>query len=328
MNLNRRLLEILQCPRCSGHRLLERGANLICNSCGASYGVVRGIPDMRVYKSCSYSDDFNEGQARYEARVHDTEAIGSYERKVIQVFGTKTRLLVQDWGDSVDEMVEPVVLDYGCGTGQVSRVLSHRLSPLFAFDISRVSMEKNVRDNGVVGLLANALFLPFRDMTFDLICINGVLHHIVDLGRAVEEIARVAKGRVYISEGIPRGPPSFRRILSYPLPRQRVLYALYLMVFTVRKLANYTIRALRKALFPKSRESLSPGGGSKYERPLPAGTVEMLLMERGFRRRCLRYFTNIDLRGDGALKEALTRKLVSDVTGTHFDLQMERAGGP
>ena len=329
MALNSRLLEILQCPNCGGHSFYEKDVGLICNSCGKEYPVVSGIPDMRVYESQTYSsNEFNKTQACYEAEQHNIEA-ESYEERVIQVFGTKTRMLVQDWAKGLDGITNPMVLDYGCGTGQVSRVLSPQVSPLFAFDISQVSLRKNVKDNGVIGVIANALFLPFKDRAFDLICINGVLHHIIDLNHAIEEITRVAKKFVYISEGIPRTPPNFSKALSYPLFRQQLSYSLYVMLYIlyrVRKIPGYIKRKLRKELFRKNGDLISSKGAvrSMYERPLEVNTVESLFVEREFTRKRLRYFTNCDFRGDGAIKRMVTRQLINDVFGTHFDLQMER----
>ncbi len=152
---------------------------------------------MRVYGSPACVDDFNKDQALYEARLHDEEAESGYEKRVIRTFGTKTRLMVENWAMEIDKTSCRTVLDYGCGTGQVSRVLAHHVKPLFAFDISEKSLQKNMQDNGVLGVLANSLYLPFKSRTFDVVCINGVLHHIIDLQRAISELARISKRYIY-----------------------------------------------------------------------------------------------------------------------------------
>ena len=77
---------------------------------------------MRVYESRVYKNDFNESQALHEKEVHDFEAQGTYEDNVIRIYGAKTRILAEDWCLELENISDPVVLDYGCGTGQISGV--------------------------------------------------------------------------------------------------------------------------------------------------------------------------------------------------------------
>lgn len=268
-----------------------------------------GIPDMRVFRSGTSDDTFDERQARYEADLHDEEAESDYERTVINKYGLKTRLMVEKWSREIGGLSAATVLDYGCGTGQVSRIMARHIKPLFAFDISEKSLRKNVRENGVVGILANSLYLPFKDGAFDCICVNGVLHHIVNVEKAVAELARVCSGSLYISEGIPREGSSLRAMMSYPGLIRRSLYFFYL--------------ALRR-LWPKRNELSDGDHGSKYERPLDVNVVRSLAEAHGFQVNRLLYYTNIDIPGDGFIKKALTRGLVNGSAGTHFDLRMDR----
>ncbi len=215
MSVDERLLVLLQCPDC-GADVVQLESSIVCTACNRRYPIRDGIPDMRVYSNADHSSELNETQARYEQELHDAEARSDYERFVVRVFGTKTHAVASGWSRDILDASCETVLDYGCGTGQLSRVLSRTISPLFAFDISELSLRQNIEQNGVLGVLGNALFLPFRAGAFDAVCINGVLHHIVDLNRASAEIARVASRLVFVSEGVPRGRPSLARALSYP----------------------------------------------------------------------------------------------------------------
>jgi uncharacterized protein YbaR (Trm112 family) len=47
--MDKRLLEILACPRCDSRPpLVEKGERLVCTQCGWSYPVVEGIPHLLV----------------------------------------------------------------------------------------------------------------------------------------------------------------------------------------------------------------------------------------------------------------------------------------
>lgn len=326
--MNPELLKVLCCPICHSI-VVDDGRCLLCKSCAQKYPILDGIPDMRVYESSALVNEFNKIQALYEAKLHDKEAESDYEKRVIRIFGTKTRSMVENWAKEINKTSASTVLDYGCGTGQVSRVMAHHFKPLFAFDISEKSLRKNMRENGVLGVLANALYLPFKERVFDIVYINGVLHHIVDLQRAICELARISDRSVYISEGIPRGRPSFGMLSSYPGFNRKIAYVCCLVVYWFYALLGKGKSVVKKIVTKPLRfkqNSIHKSHGSKYERPLDVSVVECLLKVYGFRRIRLMYYTNIDVPGDGLIKRKVTSLLANGVIGTHFDLRMDRAG--
>ncbi len=321
VSVDKRLLALLQCPSC-GEDVVQSESSIVCAACNRKYPIRDGIPDMRVYTNLGHSSTFNESQARYEAELHDAEARSDYEQIVVRMFGTKTRLIASGWSRDILDASCETVLDYGCGTGQLSRVLSRTISPLFAFDISEVSLRQNIEQNGVLGVLGNALFLPFRHGAFDAVCINGVLHHIVDLDRASAEIARVATRLVFVSEGVPRGRPSLARALSYPGVGRISLYASYVIVWAALQLP-LVFRAKVWSLLGEPRKERE-SHGSKYERPLAADSVVSLLGSQGLILRKSQMWTNVDIVGKGPVKRWLTLYLKNPVFGTHFDLVVEK----
>jgi ubiquinone/menaquinone biosynthesis C-methylase UbiE len=294
---------------------------------------------MRIYESIDFSSDFNKQQARYEAELHDEEAETSYEECVIRTYGTKTRFMVTAWAGEIEKFLprdycknEPAVtfLDYGCGTGQVSRVMKDYIKPLFAFDISQKSLLKNVKDNGVIGVLANSFYLPFKDNAFDFIFINGVLHHIVDLDRCINELCRISKNAIFISEGIPRGLPSLHRMKNYPGVHRKFIYLFYIIIYWVRffviKVLSKAKRIITMTYIKKSFNTKRHG--SQYERPLKVEEIELLIIRNGFERAQLRYLTNIDIPGNCKIKDIATTLLINGNFGTHFDLIMKRVIKP
>ena len=318
------LSAVLCCPVCHG-ALLTEGEILRCGGCFNSFAMVEGMPDLRVYESPAHANSFNREQAIYESALHDNVAESVYERAIVRRYGTKTRQMVEKWSSAISEGSHEGVLDYGCGTGQVSRVLSRSIDPVFAFDISERSVRKNTSDNGVCGIAANAFFLPFRDDAFDVICVNGVFHHIVDLDAAMEELSRVCRGDVYISDGRTTERSSFANVWSYPGAIRKAVYAFYALLYLPYKLWAKAKRRFARAS-NRGVGGSSPTHNSVYERPLEAAVVERLLEARGFKRKELRYYTNIFLPGDGIIKRKATRILVNGSVGTHFDLRMRKIG--
>ena len=43
--MDRKLLDVLACPKCKG-KVKERGMFLLCGKCGLAYPLLDGVPDM------------------------------------------------------------------------------------------------------------------------------------------------------------------------------------------------------------------------------------------------------------------------------------------
>ncbi|MFA5127471.1 MAG: class I SAM-dependent methyltransferase [Patescibacteria group bacterium] len=104
---------------------------------------------------------------------------------------------------SLTKINSPVVLDYGAGTGNLSRIFAEKGAKVIACDLSSVSLE--ILQNQYSALnIETALFdgkkLPFEDDHFDIVAVYSVLHHIPDYISAIKEMIRVAKpgGLIYI----------------------------------------------------------------------------------------------------------------------------------
>jgi SAM-dependent methyltransferase len=100
-----------------------------------------------------------------------------------------------------------VALDLGCGTGAVARALAGAFDRIVALD---PAVRPVARD--VWPVAADAVHLPLRDASVDLVYSYGVLHH-VPLGHALAEVRRVLRpgGTVVVAdflarEGVRRRP--------------------------------------------------------------------------------------------------------------------------
>ena len=310
--IDNRLREKLCCPACKGKLQYADKISFLCVVCKRSYPIIADIPEIVYYSNGGDEQlKFNNCQAQYERDIHDQEA-KSYEDRVVKVWGDKTELIATEWA----KVFPGPVLDYGCGTGQLSRVLKRYHSPVYAFDISSVSVCKNIKDNNVLSVTANALYLPFRNRSFETVCCNGVLHHIIDLRSAITEMARVANRFIAISEPCTVAHyriPSLRRV------PKAILQAIGLLGFA-RQLRQ-RLRPLGDSQCRKSRDS----GGSRYERGLEPHEVIEHLEEVGFEVNMLRFWTNLNWKRRSRIKRLLMRMLVSDKAGTHFEIRAERS---
>lgn len=107
------------------------------------------------------------------------------------------------------------VLDYGCGEGAYSAIRAAEGNRrVTAVDLSEVAIERaraKVEEQGIEGRVdfrvMNAEALEFPSGSFDLVCGNGVLHHL-DLERSLTEVRRVlaSNGRALFLEPMGHNP--------------------------------------------------------------------------------------------------------------------------
>ena len=86
-----------------------------------------------------------------------------------------------------------LILDYGCGGGWLSNILSIKGFNVVGIDINSnlLKVAKRTRSTSEF-ILSDAESLPFRENSFDNIIGIAILHHLI-LGRALKEIKRIGK---------------------------------------------------------------------------------------------------------------------------------------
>lgn len=97
------------------------------------------------------------------------------------------------------------MLDVGCGTGRGVgyMVANHSDVVVKGVDISKDLLAVAVHRNEIPPdylLRGDGYFLPFRDEAFDAVCELGILHHVKNPNWVVEEMLRVAKKAIFISD--------------------------------------------------------------------------------------------------------------------------------
>jgi len=215
-------LELLVCPRC-GNGLLATANELGCSTCQSSYAVSEeGIPLLfwPTESALPQGDVTEVVKAFYEQNpfpnYDDLDSRESLARKASR--GVFARLLTEQIP------ANSVVLEVGCGTGQLSNFLGMRWDrKMYGADIclNSLRLAKGFRDRYSIRnttFVQMNLFRPvFAPESFDIVISNGVLHHTADTYAAFRSISRLVKPGGYILIGlynvIGRLPTDFRRFL-------------------------------------------------------------------------------------------------------------------
>jgi len=120
----------------------------------------------------------------------------------------------------------PRILDVGCGTGDLSIAFS-RLGRVTGCDFCqpmlRIGIEKSARTpsaHPLELLSGDALALPFRNGSFDVVVSAFVLRNLADLDRGLAEMRRVLK------------PGGILAALEFAIPKVPVIGALYRLYFS------------------------------------------------------------------------------------------------
>ncbi len=154
------------------------------------------------------------------------------------------------------------VLDVGSGTGFMYMVLSRSIHfrNFYMLDIS-IGMLKLAKERfKALFVNGNALSMPFKDGSFDLITVNSVLHHLPDVKAFMDEARRVLKkGGYLILNHEPNLEFSKHTFLWY---QSRFLQQLSRMLQPLRTLKRFvaSFRKLRNPIYDRINEELIRSG--------------------------------------------------------------------
>ncbi len=214
--MQRRLLEVLACPKCFGEVSCEAQGRddeivegrLECAGCQQSYPIVAGIP--RFVQQENYAASFGYQWNRFKLEQIDSAN------------GTKlsaTRFYAET-GWTKDWLKGKWLLDAGCGAGRFLDVAADSEAEVVGLDISNAidaaRINLAVRKN--VHLVQASLYEPpFRPGVFDGCYCIGVVQHTPDPQRTMRTLPRVLR------------PGGLIAITAYERKRWTMLYAKYLL---------------------------------------------------------------------------------------------------
>lgn len=150
-----------------------------------------------------------------------------------------------------------VILDVGCGSGELSKMLKHFGSLVVGLDVSSSYLDraKGSADGLVQGTLE---MLPFRQRAFDFVLCADVIEHVHSFDESATELFRVSKRNILITapnEGFLRG--LFVRIANAHLQKIDALVG-HKHIFPLFLLCRKLIRHGWKISYSRSFHVLQP----------------------------------------------------------------------
>jgi len=128
------------------------------------------------------------------------------------------RLLMRDWGKMLTHAVTPApqsVLEVGCNIGRNLLALKHFIPEVHGIEPNPKACEiargfPELKDVKISE--GDGFSLPYEDASIDLVFTSGVLIHVApdDLGRMVDEIARVSRRYVLCIEYFSHEPEAVK----------------------------------------------------------------------------------------------------------------------
>ena len=198
-------IDIFCCPQCGGG-LTYRKDMFSCHSCHKDYPVIDGIPSL----FCRNQWDSLEEDVTDEIKsFYEENPFPNYDG-VDDVASLKGRLRRGNLAKLLDDQVPfgARILECGCGTGQLSNILSIDKRTVLGTDICINSLRmanrfKHQHDLRSCYFYQMNLFRPcFKPKTFDLVISNGVLHHTSNPFLAFKSISNLVKPNGYIVIGL------------------------------------------------------------------------------------------------------------------------------
>lgn len=178
-------LEWFQCPYCKQRLSDQKSECLRCINCGREYPIKSGIPVFLMeFLKPAETQEKEFWESDYNARED-----GSFKTLADESYQTILSFFSIPNGG--------LGLEFASGSGAFSEFIDD--CTMVGLDIS-LSLLKSTKS--LIPIQGSGEVLPFRDDLFDFVLCAAALHHIPDLQKAVNEIARVVKkgGKIFILE--------------------------------------------------------------------------------------------------------------------------------
>ncbi|MBD3311956.1 methyltransferase domain-containing protein [archaeon] len=135
---------------------------------------------------------------------------------------------------------DSLILDLGCGTGYLTRMLREKNYKVIGIDIS----EKRIKEAGKDFLVGDASKPPFKDKVFDCVIASDVIEHLPDdLNNIIKRLKKLVKkkGKMIISVPYGIGNNDKGHIHRLSIPEWESLFKNNNLEIKAKKAANYSL---------------------------------------------------------------------------------------
>ncbi len=190
------LRDDLACPRCAG-AVSDRGSELACVACGASYPIRDGIADFRCHRYDYYFNPLPRQEMEELTRAAPSQpwqdTIHRFLKGVKQNPEWFDDLVVDGryaWKLLLRLPENATVLDLGCGLGNLVKNVAPNVGRVVALDLTverlRFARERfrrfNTSDRITMLAGGDGAYLPFPTGSFDCVTLSGVLEWVATDG--------------------------------------------------------------------------------------------------------------------------------------------------
>ena len=186
---------IFRCPKCRSELLWSKKK---CACCGTPFQIRDNLFDFVEGRRI-------EAQGKVEVALHQS-LTEEYEKRYQDAF---SKVYSNYWNQQfISKLPDDcgMILDCGCGTGDLIREILPCGRQIVGMDISRdmIRVAKNIiaDEKKVIWVASPGETFPFADEIFDVICFRGALHHMTHETLALKEAHRTLRtgGTLMISE--------------------------------------------------------------------------------------------------------------------------------
>lgn len=116
----------------------------------------------------------------------------------------RTNYFKNRWLAAIGDWTDKVVLDIGCGPGNIFATLQGKPKLLIGVDVAAGSL-KLAAKQGYIPVLADATHLPFKPGFADIVTLNATLHHCENMAEILLEAAKMVKpGGILVTDHDPQ----------------------------------------------------------------------------------------------------------------------------
>lgn len=172
---------------------------LQCQNCRKEFLIRKGVPRLisKELEKRGPQETFGfEWKKHGEKKLEGETVWGMSQAEEVSYFLEALQL-------QREELKDKIILDVGCGSGQLTEGLSRLAKTVIGMDIHAAiefPFERCRKHLNTHIVQADLFDLPFKPGTFDIVWSNGVIHHTDNPRRAFHFLSRSVKesGRLYI----------------------------------------------------------------------------------------------------------------------------------